>query len=220
MHEDELGGRLELRDPAALEGEARRLYEGLQEGPLRRGREFGYRAELPDGRLIGPFNAMLLTPEVSLGMLEWGEAEVRTSSLDERMRQVVTLAVGAAWGSGYELYAHSTAARAAGFSAAAVEGLAAGEGSEEMDGREAAAYAFVLALSAARRVDDDLYAATKEKLGERVLAEVVMLAARYQVTCFLLNAYEVPVPEDGPAGPGDDRRGSRRRGGPSPRPGR
>lgn len=193
--EDELGGRLELRDPAALDGAGRRLYDELQEGPLRRGREFGYKAELADGRLIGPFNSMLLTPEVALGMLEWGEAEVRTSSLDERMRQVVTLAVGSAWGSGYELYAHSTAARGAGFSAAAVEGLAAGEGSEEMTAEEAAAYEFVRRLSAERRVDDAFYEETKSLLGEQVLAEVVMLAARYQVTCFVLNAYEVPVPD-------------------------
>jgi 4-carboxymuconolactone decarboxylase len=203
MNDDELGGRLELRDPAALEGEARRLYDGLQEGPLQRGREFGYRAELPDGRLIGPFNAMLLTPEASLGMLEWGEAEVRSSSLDERMRQVVTLAVGAAWGSGYELYAHSTAARAAGFPAATVEALASGEGSEELSAAEAVAYELVLRLSAERRVDDELYAKAKEALGEQVLAEVVMLAGRYQVTCFLLNAYEVPVPEGGSATAGE-----------------
>jgi 4-carboxymuconolactone decarboxylase len=193
--EPDLGGRLELRDPAALEGAARRLYDELQEGPLRRGREFGYKAELADGRLIGPFNSMLLTPEVALGMLEWGEAEVRTSSLGERMRQVVTLAVGSAWKSGYELYAHSTAARGAGFSAAAVERLAAGEGSEEMTAEEAAAYEFVRRLSAERRVDGALYAETKGLLGEQVLAEVVMLGARYQVTCFVLNAYEVPVPD-------------------------
>jgi 4-carboxymuconolactone decarboxylase len=195
MKDDELGGRLELRDPAALEGTAREFYEGLQDGPLRRGKEFGYKAELADGRLIGPFNPMLLTPETSLGMLEWGEAEVRTSSLDERMRQVVTLAVGSVWESPYELYAHSTAARSAGFSAEAVERLAAGEGSEEMSEEEAAAYEFVRRLSAERRIDDDFYLATKEKLGEKVLAEIVMLGARYLVTCFILNAYDVPVPD-------------------------
>lgn len=193
--DDELGGRLELRDPAGLDGAARRLYDELQTGPLQRGRDFGYKAELADGRLIGPFNSMLLTPEVSLGMLAWGEAEVRTSSLDERMRQVVTLAVGSAWGSGYELYAHSTAACGAGFSAAAVESMAAGTGSEEMSDEERAAYEFVRRLSAERRVDDALYAKTEEILGEQVLAEVVMLGARYQVTCFVLNAYDVPVPD-------------------------
>lgn len=192
--DDELGGRLELRDPAGLDGAARRLYDELQAGPLQRGRDFGYKAELADGRLIGPFNSMLLTPEVAQGMLAWGEAEVRTSSLDERMRQVVTLAAGSAWGSGYELYAHSTAARVAGFSATAVESLAAGTGSEEMSAKERAAYEFVRRLSAERHVDDALYAKTKEILGEDVLAEVVMLGARYQVTCFVLNAYDVPVP--------------------------
>lgn len=195
MNDDELGGRLELRDPEGLEGDARRLYDELQEGPLRRGREFGYKAELPDGRLIGPFNPMLLTPETSLGMLEWGEAEVRTSALDERMRQVVTLAVGSAWGSGYELYAHSTAARSAGFSAAAVERLAAGEGSKEMSAAEVAAYEFVRRLSAERHIDDAFYAETKEILGEQAIAEIVMLGARYQATCFVLNAYDVPVPD-------------------------
>jgi 4-carboxymuconolactone decarboxylase len=195
MNDDELGGRLELREPAELDPDARRLYDALQEGPLQRGREFGYRAELPDGRLIGPFNPFLLTPEVSLGLLEWGEAEVRTSSFDERTRQVVTLAVGSAWKSGYELYAHSTAAIAAGFSADAVARLAAGEGSEEMTEDEAAAYEFVRRLSADRHVDDVLYEQTKERLGERVLAEIVMLAARYQVTCFVLNAYDIPVPK-------------------------
>jgi hypothetical protein len=42
---------------------------------------------------------------------------------------------------------------------------------------------------------DDLYEKTESVLGEQVLAEVVTLGARYQVTCFVLNAYEEPVPD-------------------------
>lgn len=67
--------------------------------------------------------------------------------------------------------------------------------SEEMSAAEAAAYKFVRGLSAERHIDDAFYAETKEILGEQMIAEIVMLRARYQFTCFALIAYDVPVPD-------------------------
>ena len=71
----------------------------------------GFQSMTGDGRLIGPFNPFLLNPAVASKFLDWQFAEQSQTSLSERVRQVVILAVGATWGADYELYAHSAVAR-------------------------------------------------------------------------------------------------------------
>ncbi len=54
------------------------------------------------------------------------ETEQNNTSLNQRVRQVVILAVGAVWKSSYELYAHAAAARKAGISEDAIRMLTTG----------------------------------------------------------------------------------------------
>ena len=69
-----------------------------------------FQSKTEDGRLIGPFNPILFSPTISSSFLELQEVEQRNTSLSERVRQVVILAVGTVWHSDYELYAHRAAA--------------------------------------------------------------------------------------------------------------
>jgi phenylpyruvate tautomerase PptA (4-oxalocrotonate tautomerase family) len=57
-----LGGRLPLLPPDALDEAQRALRDRLQATRARNAEEAGYTAVLPDGRFIGPFNALLRTP--------------------------------------------------------------------------------------------------------------------------------------------------------------
>jgi 4-carboxymuconolactone decarboxylase len=54
----------------------------------------GFQSTTGDGRLIGPFNPFLLNPAVASKLLNLQFAEQSQTSLSERVRQVVILAVG------------------------------------------------------------------------------------------------------------------------------
>jgi 4-carboxymuconolactone decarboxylase len=93
-----------------------------------------------DGRLIGPFNATLLNPSIAGEFLKLQAAEEKYTSLDERVRQVVILAVGAVWHAPYELYSHSAVARHAGLDASDVASLVAGVTPEHLTDAERTAH--------------------------------------------------------------------------------
>src|ERR1700679_2029389 len=86
-----------------------------------------------DGRLIGPFNPLLYSPEMSSASLDFQLAEAKSTSLDARVRQVVILAVGAVWKAPYEIDAHAAVARKLGFSEEDISKLS-GQSPESLSG--------------------------------------------------------------------------------------
>jgi 4-carboxymuconolactone decarboxylase len=89
-----------------------------------------------DGRLIGPFNPLRYSPEMSSAFLDFQLAEAKSTSLDARVRQVVILAVGAVWKAPYEIYAHAAVARKLGFSEEDISKLSAGQSPASLSGAE------------------------------------------------------------------------------------
>jgi 4-carboxymuconolactone decarboxylase len=121
-----LGGRLPLVDPATLTGASRELFAHMQESVVPWAQRNGFAATTDDGRLIGPFNATLLNPRIAAEFLKLQAAEEKSTSVDQRVRQVVILTVGAVWQAPYELCAHSAVARHAGLGEPDVAALAEG----------------------------------------------------------------------------------------------
>src|SRR5580700_9358757 len=66
-----LGGRLPLAGPATLTPAQRELYDQLIGSWVVFTDKLGIRSTTEDGRLIGPFNAFLLHPEVTAKLLEF-----------------------------------------------------------------------------------------------------------------------------------------------------
>src|ERR1700727_349343 len=101
---DPLGGRLGLREQSTLTGTQRTLYDTIikEQAPL--GTKAGYKIVTADGRLIGPFNAFLLNPEITNALLAFDAALKNHVSYSKRVREVIILVVGGAWASKYELY--------------------------------------------------------------------------------------------------------------------
>ena len=91
---DALGGRLPLADPATLTGEQRALFDRMMAHIVPWADEAGFESTAADGRLIGPFNPALLNPAVTASMLDLSAAEGTHTSLSDRVREVVILAVG------------------------------------------------------------------------------------------------------------------------------
>ena len=66
---ERLGGRLPLFKPDALTAEQRDLYDDMSVNWAPWADKAGFQAKLPDGRWIGPFNPLLLSPVLSQAFL-------------------------------------------------------------------------------------------------------------------------------------------------------
>src|SRR6202790_2528744 len=125
-HNDDMGGRLPLADPANLSAAQRELFDKMTSAVVPWADDTGFHSATDDGRFIGPFNPALLNPAMTSASAELLLGEREHTSLSARLREVVILAVGAVWQSDYELYAHVAVARKAGLSDGAARAGATG----------------------------------------------------------------------------------------------
>lgn len=194
MQGQSLGGRLPLADPATLTGAQRKLFETLNATWVAYANELGVQATTDDGRLIGPFNAFLLHPEVTAQLSEFQAAEAANTTLSPRVREVVIIAVGGVWRAEYELYAQINVARKAGLSDQAVTTLASGGIPEDLSDHEKIAARLARELSTHHRVDDELYREAEQAFGTKGLFDIVAVMGVYQTVCSVLALFEVPAP--------------------------
>ncbi len=192
---DHSGGRTALLEPEALTAPQRKLYDYIDAHMVPWAEKSGFQAKLADGRLIGPFNPVLLSPEIGQAFLDLQGAEGRSTSLSPRVREVVILTVGTVWRCDYERYAHAAVAKAAGLSAAAIAALVQGDAARELDDDERVAQRFTRALTADHEVDDALFEEAQSRFGEKGIVDLIMLAGCYDIISSLLNAFQIPAPE-------------------------
>jgi len=203
METTHLGGRISLLDPAGLTGEQKAIYDRLTRTMVKWADKSGFQSTTEGDRLIGPFNPVLLSPGITPAFLDLQDAEQANTSLDDRVRQVVILAVGAVWRSDYELYAHAKVARTAGLPENTIKTLVSGAVPDELSETEKLAARFARALFAGPRIEAALYQDAQAAFGARGLVDIVYLAGCYHIVCGLLNAFEIPAPlEQAQAGPG------------------
>ena len=157
IHDDDLGGRLRLRNPADLPAAQKQIYDRLNTGMIQWAETIPFRSTTSGGRLIGPYNPMLLSPNTTSGFLDFIESAASSTTLDARLREVVILTIGAVWKSGYEIYAHSAVASKTGLPEQAIHELVAGGCPEELTDQEKTAHRYARQLTVEHRVDNALY---------------------------------------------------------------
>ncbi len=192
--EDNLGGRLALLAPDALDSTQKKLYQQLQDTMVPWAEKSGFRADTYDDRLIGPFNAMLRSPRISQAILEVTATEGKETSLSKKVREVVILTVGAAWQAAYELYAHVAVGQSVGHEAATVQALAAGQKPADLTPEESVAYDFTQRLATWHQIDAELYEQAIVTFGEKGVVDMIYLAGQYMTISGLLNTFAVPAP--------------------------
>ncbi len=190
----ELGGRLPLLDPAALPTDQKSVYDLVKRTMIPWAEKAGFQSTTEDGTLIGPFNPILLSPEISPAFLALQEIEGKHTTLSERERQVVILSVGAVWRAPYELYAHSAVARKAGLPDDAIQTLVSGAVPDGLPEKEKVAARFARRLSSGHSMDQPLFEAAREAFGTRGMVDMIYLIGCYHVVCGLLNTFQVPAP--------------------------
>ena len=192
---ESLGGRIALFDPQSLTPAQKAVYGTIDKKMVPWAESAGFKAKLADGKLIGPFNTILASPEIGSSFLALQGSEQEHTSLSERVRQVVILTVGAVYKSNYERYAHSAVAQKAGLSQQAIHALKQGEDAEELTPEERVAQHFTRQLAAEHQVDDELYQEALSAFGVTGIVDLIFLAGCYYTVSSLLNAFRVPVPE-------------------------
>jgi 4-carboxymuconolactone decarboxylase len=187
-----LGGRLPLYGSEALDPAQKALYDWLMNVAVPWADAAAFEARTETGRLIGPFNPALLTPDISTAFLDLAVAEQKHTSLSKRIREVIILTVGAVWQAPYELYAHCAVARYVGHSDDAVRTLADGGLPKNLSDTERVAHRVARALSVDHRLDEALYREAEALLGADGVMETAVLAGIYHTVCAILNAFEIP----------------------------
>ena len=192
--DERLGGRLPLLAVGQLDDDQARYRDQLVAGRGAEATAAGFALQLPDGRLIGPFNAFLRVPPVAEALSAWGAATAQYG-LPADAAQVAILTLGVAWNSGYEIYAHTAEARHAGVPAAAIEAIRAGETPALLSPAAAAAHRLARALAVEHAVGDELYAEALAAFGPEKLIALVNLIGRYMNTAAVLACFRVPAPD-------------------------
>ena len=189
-----LGGRIPLLEPGDLSSAQRKVYDLMSETMVPWANTSGFEAQTADGKMIGPFNAIMVSPGITTAFLKLQDAEQSHTTLTQRLRQVVILTVGAVWQSDYERYAHTAVALKAGIPDAAVRDLAAGVPARDLSQEEQLAQRFTQALTARHQIDDDLYTAAEAAFGVQGIVDITYLAGCYDTISSLLNTLRVPAP--------------------------
>lgn len=174
--------------PGDLDDEQRALYDAITGGP-----RAGGPVPLTDGegRLAGPFNAMLVAPASGSALQRLGAAIRYETSLSARARELAILAVAAHWDSEFERYAHEPVALSAGLTEAQLAAVRAGNLPDGLDDTELAVLRFVTALLRDGDADDETYAATVDVLGERTVVELTTLVGYYATLALQLRVFRV-----------------------------
>ena len=184
--------RLARLQPPFRNEDQERLYASITSGP--RGGAQGPFALVDDtGALTGPFNAMLLQPELGGALQALGTAVRFQGTLPDRSRELAILVVAAHWSSTFEQHAHEAAGRLAGLAEAELAAVRAGREPDLADPAERAAVRAARALVRAGDLDDQEYAVAVAELGEAGVFELTTLVGYYAMLALQLRVFRVGV---------------------------
>lgn len=189
--------RLPLLHPDHLDHDQRELYDAVAGGP-RADRPHVFQFIDDQGRLLGPFNAMLYAPAVGGPLQELGSALRFRSSLSKREREIATLVVAAHARSAYEWYAHERVGRRAGLTEAELADLRLGRAPVLAEARERIVYEVTRSLAEDGDLGDALYSEASATLGRAALVELVTLVGYYEALALQLKVFRVGVPQGEP----------------------
>lgn len=188
--------RLPLLDPGTLDPAQAELRSRIADGPRAADQR---RSPIADaqGRLLGPFNAMLFNPQLGDPLQGLGAALRYRTSLSDRQRELGILLIAATLESGFEWFAHEPLARAAGVSDEVIAALAARAEPPALEREDAVVYRSVAALLEEGDLDDERYRDLHSLFGDVGCVELVVLVGYYRMLAMLLQTFRVPVPEGG-----------------------
>ena len=147
------------------------------------------------GYVGGPTLCIMQHPELAAKSTPLGSQLRYNGVLAGADRELTILTAGREVEAVYEWHAHEPIGREVGVSNEAIEVLRNQQPTTSLGEREALIIDVVRSLYREHRLSDDLYARAEKMLGRKALVEMIVLAGYYGLVGFVLNAFEVDLPE-------------------------
>lgn len=184
-----IGRRIDPLQQDDLTPEQADLYARILGGPRAAGPQY-FSLTAPDGSLVGPFNALLLSPGLGGAVQELGAAVRYQTQLSSRIREMAILVVAAHWHSTFETAAHEAVGRAIGLTEEELTAIAAGDIPTLDDEYELACIRIVDALTHGD-IDDELWVQTRELVSTETVFELVTLVGYYAGLALQMRVFRV-----------------------------
>ena len=149
----------------------------------------------PRGRLVGPFNAWLRSPELADRFQKVGEYVRFKSSIPARLNELAILITARVWTAQFEWWAHHKMAMDAGLDPAIAAAVAEGRRPENMKDDERIVYEFCTELHRDKNVSDKTYREAVAQFGEQGVVDLIGASGYYTAVSMTLNVANVPLPE-------------------------
>ena len=147
-----------------------------------------------DGALIGPFNALFLSPQLGNAIQQLGAAVRYNNALPADLLEVAICTMGGHWRANFEFWAHARLARNAGVSGEAIDAIRDGDVPNFSDERQQAVYQFGRELIETQRVSDQTYETLSDMIGEQGVFEIASVMGYYALVSIGLNTFNVAMP--------------------------
>ena len=186
-------GRLPWLRPDELSPDQRALYDKVATSPRATSRP----TPLTDsqGRLNGPFNAMLTNPGLGDALQAVGTALRGSGTLPRVTFEMIVLIVAVERGASYEWYAHEPLARVAGLTDAHVKAIRERRYFDLGSIADRALIELVQASLRHEQPDESSVREVEAVYGVGGVTQVVMTVAFYDLISTLMRTWDSPLPE-------------------------
>ncbi len=174
------GRRFPLLTEATMSPRQREAYQAIVSGP-RKG-------------AVGPFNALLRSPEVADRVQRVGEYVRFQSTIPPALNELAILITGRFWGAQFEFWAHRRLARAAGLADEVIDAIAEGRRPPRLGDDERIVYDFCTELFRDKAVADATFAAVVARFGEQGVIDLIAASGYYSIVSMVLNVDRYPLP--------------------------
>ena len=185
--------RLEQLTLDILEPDQRALYDAIAES--RQGSTLPGRIADEEGRLQGPFNAMLHYPDIGYPAPGAGRDAALPRPAPRSRRELVILVVAASWESEFEWWAHVRIGKQIGLTDDEIDAVRTGAPLALVDPIEQDALDVARATTIRGDLDHDEYTRAQDALGDKMLMEVITLVGYYALLALQMRVHRVPLPE-------------------------
>lgn len=137
------------------------------------------------------FRILAHAPTAVRPFVQLGNALLTRGTLDARLRELAILRVGHLAGADYEVHQHEQIARAHGLDAVRIAACAEGSAMPVFDARERAVLRLTEEVATGVRASAPTFAAVRDFLDDRQIAELVLTIGYYGMVARILEALEV-----------------------------
>jgi alkylhydroperoxidase family enzyme len=151
-----------------------------------------------DGRMLGPFTAMLVHPSVADASQALGAAIRFHGRLEPRAREIAILTVASWCRSAFEWSQHARLAGVLGLAGDELAALSALLPSPAFSAAERLVQRAVLTLLERDDLDDELFAELQGPFGDAGVVELIAIVGHYQMLARSLRVWRTPLPDGDP----------------------